>query len=194
MRERDRSAFEALFRRYAPWLAARLRYRCADPGQLDDIVQESFLAVWRRCAEGQQPEIQDFGGWLWRIASRRLVDAARTHGAQSRLQRALSALRGGTAPSAEQLAMESGRFGALDTALGRLTPELRDVVQATVLDGLTTRQTAQRLRLPTGTVKTRAMRARKRLREELARAEYDEAPEDAPAHTGDGQRKEREQR
>jgi RNA polymerase sigma-70 factor (ECF subfamily) len=41
------------------------------------------------------------------------------------------------------------------------------VVQACVLDGLTTREAARLLAIPTGTVKTRMLRARRRLREEL---------------------------
>ena len=35
----DRRAFEELYRRYAPWLTARLRGRCADAGVVDDVVQ-----------------------------------------------------------------------------------------------------------------------------------------------------------
>jgi RNA polymerase sigma-70 factor (ECF subfamily) len=50
----------------------------------------------------------------------------------------------------------------------RLSPELRAVLQATVIDGLTTREAAVLLGIPPGTVKTRALRARKQLREELA--------------------------
>lgn len=38
----DRRAFEELYRRYAPWLRARLRGRCADLGIVDDVVQETF--------------------------------------------------------------------------------------------------------------------------------------------------------
>jgi RNA polymerase sigma-70 factor, ECF subfamily len=41
-------------------------------------------------------------------------------------------------------------------------------LQATVLDGLTTREASDLLGVPRGTVKTRAMRARAALREELA--------------------------
>ena len=55
-------------------------------------------------------------------------------------------------------------------ALNRLAPELQAVLQATVLDGLSTREAAALLGIPAGTVKTRAMRARARLREELAGA------------------------
>jgi RNA polymerase sigma-70 factor (ECF subfamily) len=42
------------------------------------------------------------------------------------------------------------------------------VVQATVLDGLTTREAARLLGIPAGTVKTRMMRARAELRGALA--------------------------
>jgi RNA polymerase sigma-70 factor (ECF subfamily) len=58
--------------------------------------------------------------------------------------------------------------GDLAGALDDLSPELRAVVQATVLDGLTSREAAHLLSIPTGTVKTRMKRARAQLRGALA--------------------------
>ena len=57
---------------------------------------------------------------------------------------------------------------AMGAALRRLAPELRQVLQAMVLDGLTVRETAVLLGVPEGTVKTRARRARIALREALS--------------------------
>jgi RNA polymerase sigma-70 factor (ECF subfamily) len=57
--------------------------------------------------------------------------------------------------------------GDLAGAIEGLSPELRDVLRATVLDGLTTREAAVLLGIPAGTVKTRMMRARQELREAL---------------------------
>ncbi|CAM5740602.1 putative RNA polymerase sigma factor CnrH [Streptomyces afghaniensis 772] len=162
----DRRAFEELYRRYAPWLRARLRGRCADLGIVDDVVQETFLAVWR--GKARYREEGDVAGWLWRIGSRRLVDALRGDGARGRLRQALARLRHRDEVSAEERVLAGVEHGDLAGALVRLSPELRAVLQATVIDGLSTREAAVLLGIPPGTVKTRAMRARKQLREALA--------------------------
>ena len=59
-------------------------------------------------------------------------------------------------------------YGALSGALNRRSPELRVVVQATVLDGLTSKEAAQLLGIPAGTVRTRLARAKAQMREALA--------------------------
>ncbi|MET9384699.1 RNA polymerase sigma factor [Streptomyces sp. NPDC002928] len=162
----DRRAFEELYRRFAPWLSARLRGRCSDAGIVDDVVQETFLAVWRGTARYR--EEGDVAGWLWRIGSRRLVDALRGDGARGRLRQTLARLRHRDEASAEERVLAGVEHGDLAGALTRLSPELRAVLQATVIDGLTTREAAVLLGIPPGTVKTRALRARKQLREALA--------------------------
>ncbi|WP_405916708.1 RNA polymerase sigma factor [Streptomyces sp. NBC_00728] len=162
----DRRAFEELYRRYAPWLTARLRGRCADAGIVDDVVQETFLAVWHGTARYR--EEGDPAGWLWRIGSRRLVDSIRGDGARGRLRHALARLRHRDEASAEERVLAGVEHGDLAGALTRLSPELRAVLQATVIDGLSTREAAVLLGIPPGTVKTRALRARKQLREALA--------------------------
>jgi RNA polymerase sigma-70 factor (ECF subfamily) len=162
----DRHAFEELYRRYAPWLTARLRGRCADRGVVDDVVQETFLAVWRGTA--RYHEDGDVAGWIWRIGARRLVDALRGDGARGRLRQTLARLRHRHEASAEERVLAGVEHGDLAGALTRLSPELRAVLQATVIDGLSTREAAVLLGIPPGTVKTRALRARRRLREELA--------------------------
>ncbi|WP_416976223.1 RNA polymerase sigma factor [Streptomyces sp. T028] len=162
----DRHAFEELYRRFAPWLTARMRGRCADAGIVDDVVQETFLAVWRGTARYR--EEGDVAGWLWRIAARRLVDALRGDGARGRLRQTLARLRHRDEVSAEERVLAGVEHGDLAGALTSLSPELRAVLQATVIDGLTTREAAVLLGIPPGTVKTRALRARKQLREALA--------------------------
>lgn len=146
----------------------RLRYRCADEALVDDVVQKAFLQVWRGGAGFASRDAGEVAGWLWRICSRRLVDALRRQGARERLWQRLSWRRADVAASAEDRVLAGVQHGDLAGALGRLSPELRAVLQATVLDGLSTREAAVLLGIPAGTVKTRAMRARAQLRRELA--------------------------
>ncbi|NEA42928.1 sigma factor-like helix-turn-helix DNA-binding protein, partial [Streptomyces sp. SID11385] len=58
-------------------------------------------------------------------------------------------------------------YGDAGEALGRLPAELGEVLRMTVVDGLSTRETARLLGIPEGTVKSRALRARHRLRTAL---------------------------
>ena len=67
----------------------------------------------------------------------------------------------------EEVPIVQKQIIALSGALARLSPELRAVIQATVIDGLSTAEAAVLLGIPSGTVKSRAMRARQQLRAEL---------------------------
>nr|WP_249999432.1 RNA polymerase sigma factor [Actinoplanes sp. M2I2] len=166
--EQDRGAFAELYERYAPWLVAKLRYRSQDQALIDDVVQETFLSVWRGKARYSERADGDVAGWLWRVASRRLVDAIRGESSLHRLRTKLSrALTGDESSAEDQVLLDVGH-GRLGHALEQLSPELRAVMQATVLDGLSVREAATVLGIPAGTVKTRAMRARKQLRRDLA--------------------------
>ncbi|MET8847652.1 RNA polymerase sigma factor [Amycolatopsis sp. NPDC004625] len=164
----DRAAFEELYRRTSPWLAVRLRRRCADEQIVAEVMQETFLAVWR--AAGSFAGAAAGGsavGWLWTIAARRLVDAfrRRAHHAQPPPEVVLDVA---PAAAAEDELLAATIGDEVGTALRDLAPELRAVLQAMVLDGLSVRETAVLLGLPEGTVKTRARRARIAMREALS--------------------------
>lgn len=159
------TALELLYRRHAAWLTVRLSRRCADPAVVDEVLQDTFVAVWK--GAGRFTGKGEAAAWLWGIAIRRLVDAFRRRPPAAYPleghQTSLTAVE-----SAEDQVLLGVEHGDLAGALGRLSPELRAVVQATVLDGLTTREAARLLGVPAGTVKTRMMRARRALRKELA--------------------------
>jgi RNA polymerase sigma-70 factor, ECF subfamily len=161
----DRAAFEELYRRTSPWVAVRLRRRCADDQIVAEVMQETYLSVWRAAhafvgaAEGGTAV-----GWLWTIAARRLIDAfrRRAHHADPP-----AAIAEPPATAAEDEVLDEVVGDEVGDALRRLAPELRQVLQAMVLDGLTVRETAVLLGVPEGTVKTRARRARIAMREAL---------------------------
>lgn len=160
--ERDRGALGELYMRHEPWLSARLNYRCADRGVVEEAVQDTFVVVWN--SAGNYSGGGTVAAWIWGIGFRRLLHSIRP---RRSLYERLIAQRSPDVAAAEDELLVAVEYGALGSALTRLSPELRSVVQATVLDGLTCREAARLLGVPTGTVKTRMMRAKSELREAL---------------------------
>lgn len=159
LRDADSGALAALYDRHAPWLTARLSHRCADPDVVDQAVQDTFLAIWRK--PNAYSGAGEAAAWIWGIGIRRLID---------QLRRRRPRLRAGHEErqvSAEDEVLLGVEHGGLAGAIDGLSPELRAVVQATVLDGLTTREAGRLLGIPAGTVKTRMARARGQMREAL---------------------------
>ena len=70
----------------------------------------------------------------------------------------------GSEPGVEERLLVGVEYGGVGTALAALSPEMRAVVQAVVLDGLTTRETSRLLGVPENTVKTRLHRAKAHMR------------------------------
>jgi RNA polymerase sigma factor (sigma-70 family) len=159
----DTGALRILYERHAAWMSVRLVRRCNDEGIVAEVLQDTFVAVWRGAsgfrAEGEVP------AWLWGVAIRRLVSRLRTR--NHSLEVLVADIVGGSETSADELVLAGVEYGDLGVALSRLSPQMRAVVQATVLDGLTMREASRLLGVPQGTVKTRLHRAKAQLRREL---------------------------
>jgi len=160
----DQGALRQLYVRHAPWISARLSRRCADPDAVADVLQDTFVAAWKGARRFRGDG--EVAAWLWGIAIRRLISRLRKR-ADFVLGPAL--LDPDTADvSAEERVLSKVEHADIGGALARISPELRVVLQLTVLDGLTTREAAVLLGIPRGTVKSRLERARARMREEMA--------------------------
>ena len=160
--EGDRRAFDALYGRHFAWLHLRLSRRCADPSLVEEAIQDTFLTIWRK--PGSYRGQGDVGAWVWGIGIRQLLNRMR----RRKTPAWHLLVHSDRLLSAEDTALLATEHGDLGGAIDRLSPELRAVVQATVIDGLTTREAARVLGVPSGTVKTRMMRARHQLREALS--------------------------
>jgi RNA polymerase sigma-70 factor (ECF subfamily) len=137
-----------------------------------DLTQEVFLRVFRslksfRAGEGS------FTVWLGRLTRNLLID----HYRRSKQERATSSLEE-QLPMIEQRTAESRTEGmlagreageALQAALAKLSPELRETVILRDLEELEYREVAEILNVPEGTVKSRLNRGRAELARILRR-------------------------
>ena len=125
------------------------------------------MAVWKGAERWRGDG--EVAAWLWGIADPAAASPG-CAGAASVLVLPLAEITAADSaePSAEERVLLGVEYGDLGGALLRLSPEMRAVVQATVLDGLTTREAARLLGIPANTVKTRLHRAKAQLRRDLA--------------------------
>ena len=165
MGEGDQQALRLLVERHSAWLTLRLRRRTSQEDLVAECLQDTFVAAWRSArryrGEGE------VGAWLWGIAVRRLVSRLRKQAPPTPVAMEVLARFGSAVRSAEDELLVAVEHGDVGQALMALSPELRTVLQATVIDGLSTRETAALLRLPHGTVKSRVRAAKSQLRAQL---------------------------
>ncbi|HTM14856.1 MAG TPA: sigma-70 family RNA polymerase sigma factor [Bryobacteraceae bacterium] len=129
-----------------------------------DLTQEVFLRVFRslknfRAGEGS------FTVWLGRVARNLLIDdyrKAKLDRATESIEERLPVIENTTAVAARADGMLAGREASemLQSALQRLSPELRETVILRDLEELEYREIAEVLQIPEGTVKSRLNRGR----------------------------------
>ncbi len=143
----DIEAFQSFYGRYAGRVLAYARQISRQGDAAEDVTQEVFVAVWRRAAS-YRPERGDVTGWLYTITRNKLVDLWRRKGETLDLgeldERRLAE------------AMEPGDLHlALRQALSHVAPDQRRAIEMAYFGGLTYEETARRLELPLGTLKSR---------------------------------------
>lgn len=147
-------------------LKAYLRGSFPAVRDVEDVVQESYLRIWR--ARASRP-IESAKAFLFRVARNVAVDLLRRgrsspiepHGEVSDVP-ALDEVRG----AADQPTTEE-RIELLVTALERLPKRSREIVILCKLQGVSYRQAAERLGISEKTVAEHVYRGTQRLGEEL---------------------------
>jgi RNA polymerase sigma-70 factor (ECF subfamily) len=165
----DDTALRELFGRHAPWLAVRLR-ALLPAADVEDVLQETFLAAWRG-AGGYRPQ-GACGGWLWGIARRQAALLLRRRGPAERAGAALAAVLAAGQPDAPDLVETALARAELEVAVAALGPDgspEREVWRLMYEQDRPVAEVAELLGVPPGTVKSRAHRARRLLREALLR-------------------------
>ena len=156
----DRSAFEALVRRWQDPIA---KFLARQVGQLDlvqDLCQEVFLRLYLAGARYRESGV--FSTWLYRIALNVARDAARRGRTLPRVwpeQELAIPDREGASPCEQQELAE-----VLTRALAELPPALREVLVLRHYEAMNFEEMSRLLRVPASTLKSRFAVALGRLR------------------------------
>jgi RNA polymerase sigma-70 factor, ECF subfamily len=156
----DDKALRTLFERHAPWVAGRLR-RTLPACAVEDVVQETFLAVWRGAARYQGNG--ETGAWLWGIARRQAALWARRNG---RAEQMLDLDEFTEQSAGEDPATVAAHRGDLERALATLGPAddpRQALARLVFVEDRPLTEVSRRLGVPVGTVKSRVFAVRRQL-------------------------------
>lgn len=159
----DRDAFTRLAIRWQPKLLAHAYRLMGDMEFARDVAQES----WGDIAKSL-PGLRDsalFPAWSYRIVTRRAADAIRRIQRDRRINAAYAAE---SLSNVDATSMEASVDSApLNKAIAELPPQQRAAIALHYKEDLSIAEIAAVLEVPPGTVKTRLMHARRKLRAAL---------------------------
>jgi RNA polymerase sigma-70 factor (ECF subfamily) len=163
-RSGDRVAWERLVQRWQPRLLRHAWRLCGHPDSARDRVQEAWIEILRSLH--RLDDVAAFPAWAFRIVTRRCQRAYRR--ADREREEASAAMEADEAETPEH---ESGEFAAdlrtVLAAMQTLPAGQRAALALFHLDHLSVAEIAIALDVPPGTVKTRLMHARRKLRAHL---------------------------
>ena len=149
-------AFEVIFDRHAS-AAFSLAYRmCGRPAMAEDIVQESFVSLWRSSAayDSGRGSVRT---WVLSVVRNRAIDAFRREAAKATSdldeQRVAERLPAPELTDREVERRDDAR--QVRDALKGLPADQRQVIELAFFGGFSHSQIAEMLKLPAGTVKGR---------------------------------------
>src|ERR1700682_675856 len=157
--QRRQQALKELYSRYARSLRALIGSVVHEESEADDVLQESFLQIWRE-AHHYSPKAGKPLGWVITIARRRAIDRVRR---RDSYRRAKQRFEDEIKPQA-QTTRSGGDEGGVSQSdlrrfLGRQMETLprvqREAVELAYFSGLSQREIAVTTNTPLGTVKTR---------------------------------------
>jgi RNA polymerase sigma-70 factor, ECF subfamily len=159
---------EALYDRYGG-LAHTVALRIlSDRGAAEDVVQESFLAVWRR-GSTFQPGRGSLRSWICTIVRNRAIDRLRGDRHRTRLDTPIEGESVEPAVTDPWVAVALELSGEeVRKALAELPTEQRQTIELAYYGGYSQSEIAAAMEVPLGTVKGRVRIALDKLRASLA--------------------------
>jgi RNA polymerase sigma-70 factor (ECF subfamily) len=155
----DRRAFEALYRAYFPRLTRFLQRMTRSAALIEEIVNDTLLAVWRKAASFDGSS--KVSTWVFAIAYRRACKALRALDEPVEASAGDEAFQDSDRPDWQ---LDQQRLAqAVDAALATLPLAQRIAFQLTFYHDMTYTEIAEIMECPVNTVKTRMFHTRKRL-------------------------------
>jgi len=164
----DKMAFRYLVERYEPVVAATINGMLGPGLEADDVGQETFIRFYKNLDVFE--EKSSIKTYLVRIAMNRSIDELRRRKKNQGRNRSVDDLAGSSLePSLDGSEINDSKSDQemVRKAIEQLADDHRSVIVLRMIDGYSTKETAEILDIPEGTVLSRLARANKKLAEIL---------------------------
>jgi RNA polymerase sigma-70 factor (ECF subfamily) len=165
-REGDESAFKELVHRYESLVAGTVIGMLGNSAEAEDVGQETFVRFYQSLRKFRGDS--SVGTYIARIAINLSINELKRRGRRLKLFQSNTDEKEVEVPDPRSPHTYDGNQEMVENALSELDPKLRSVVVLRLMDGYTTRETAEILGIPLGTVLSRLSRGQKQLRKTLA--------------------------
>ncbi len=162
----EAEALRRLYERYSPVVFAVALRILANRSEAEEVVQETFLEVWRRARE-YDPRRGPAIAWMITIGRTRAIDRLRARASQDRTL-AQTEVAPAAAFSPMELAEGRETRERVQAALATLPAEQRRVLELAYFEGLSQSEIAKKTGDALGTVKTRVRLGMEKLAAVLA--------------------------
>lgn len=178
----DRASFEALYRKYAPFIRQEVYFSVRNSKMTEDIVQDIMSKVWSKLDKYRVEHT--FSAWVWRIVKNHMVDHhRRSRNVVLSTSRNIAISNGDGEDESSEVQMTvcessiEGDSGMPDSGIaerdmkalvGRLLSSVsereRRILEMYFYEDMSYAEIAQELEVPLGTMKVLLMRAKEKLR------------------------------
>jgi len=158
----NENVYSKIYTEHAPLLRNHLYYKCGDLDEAEDIVQESFIKIWKICREVFGDTIT---GLIYTIANRLFIDRKRAEKVKLKFEK----------EQEESIEMEDPHYvfrtqefkSKLEMAISDLPDGQREAFLMNRIDKLTYKEISARLGISETAVEKRMSKALQKLKENI---------------------------
>ncbi len=150
LQERNEKAISLLYDNYADTLLGVANKVVRDPELAQDVVQESFIKIWKK-ADSYDPSKAKLFTWLFRITRNTAIDKLRSVNTKSDKEIQIDV------SDVYNLGVDSIRPEFMDVQenLDKIEDKYQIVLEALFFQGMTQQEASDELDIPLGTIKSR---------------------------------------
>lgn len=163
LRERNEAVFSYVYDHYSGALFGTISRIVQEEESAADVLQEAFVKIWHNFSSYDPTKGRLFT-WMVNVARNLAIDYTRSKNYKSDLKNQSLSDSVGKINRQRNSTPNTDLIG-LKSFLDKLSPQHKQIIDLLYFDGYTQEELSKELKIPLGTIKTRARAALKQLRE-----------------------------